>query len=431
MKAIILAMMVSVGLIGSLFSQSLKSQEEKDWDYFVGNKSKLCLTIEECDALHELNLLDYTKFIDDVYTKRSQMAERFLDKYPNSEHYGEVLDHYLYIYFLPKFISKKIEGERLEHLTQFSGPVRFGPEVSSFYRVLPIDTYAMERWINKGDSLVAKVLKSNASKERQADVELRLLSRDYNLAMRWYDALPKMPMEDDYWIHFDKQYWHSFKIRLYALLDKYPDYRPLARYIQSLLLNSLAVRSPELAKFYRNQFLIKTGEGSPFADRDGVKALHDMLNVQTKAEESLKETKTTEPLKMAFTAMDGTKIDLADMRGKVVLIDFWSTWCAPCIREMPHVQKLYDKYRSSGFEVIGIVAGGEKVKDKVFEIIEKKDATWPQYLDGTENKGLSYHSLFNIKLLPTVWLLDKEGRVVDKNARGEGLEPLIKKYLEL
>lgn len=247
-----------MGLLSTMFAQDMKSQEAEDWAYFVANKSKLCQTIEQCDTLDRLNLLEYNKFIDDVYTNRSQMAASFLDKYPDSVHYDDVLDHYLHLYFQPMFIPDTIEDKCLEYLNKFSGSVRYGPEVSEFYRTLPVDKQAMSQWVNKGNVFVNKVLASNTSMQRKADVETRLLSRDYNIAKRWYDALPKTSKESDYWIHFDKQYWNFMHRRLFHLLDKYPNYEPLARYIQSLLLGGLKNRSPELAESYMKQFLIKT-----------------------------------------------------------------------------------------------------------------------------------------------------------------------------
>src|SRR5471030_1254825 len=66
------------------------------------------------------------------------------------------------------------------------------------------------------------------------------------------------------------------------------------------------------------------------------------------------------PLDLKFTAVDGKKVDLADMRGKVVLIDFWATWCPPCRAEVPDVVATYKKYHDQGFEVVGISLDQDK-----------------------------------------------------------------------
>src|SRR4051812_35238867 len=66
------------------------------------------------------------------------------------------------------------------------------------------------------------------------------------------------------------------------------------------------------------------------------------------------------PLKLEFTALDGRKVNIAALKGKVVLIDFWSTTCGPCMREMPALKKLYSKYKIRGFEVIGITLDEDK-----------------------------------------------------------------------
>ena len=119
-------------------------------------------------------------------------------------------------------------------------------------------------------------------------------------------------------------------------------------------------------------------------------------------------------LELSFTAVDGTQVDLKNYRGKVVLVDFWATWCGPCVGEIPHVLEAYKKYHSQGFEVIGISL--DKDKGKLTSFLAEKGMTWPQYFDGKgwNNEISKKHGINGI---PAMWLIDKQGRVASKNAR--------------
>jgi peroxiredoxin len=115
-----------------------------------------------------------------------------------------------------------------------------------------------------------------------------------------------------------------------------------------------------------------------------------------------------------FTAVDGRVVDLASLRGKVVLIDFWATWCSPCMGEIPHVVEAYNKYHEQGFEIIGISFDTNKTMLK--RVTEDQHMPWPQYFDG---KGWQndFGVKFGIHGIPTMWLIDQQGHLVTKNAR--------------
>jgi thiol-disulfide isomerase/thioredoxin len=123
-------------------------------------------------------------------------------------------------------------------------------------------------------------------------------------------------------------------------------------------------------------------------------------------------------------------VDLAQLRGKVVLVDFWATWCGPCIRELPNVKEAYRRYHERGFEVIGISLDHAKAREAVLKFVKVAELPWPQYYDG---KGWAnkWASAFAINSIPAAWLIDQNGRVVDKNARGEQLESEVKRMLGL
>ncbi len=135
-------------------------------------------------------------------------------------------------------------------------------------------------------------------------------------------------------------------------------------------------------------------------------------------------------IKLQFTSMDGRQIDLAKLKGKLVLIDCWATWCRPCIAEFNNLTALYKKYHSRGLEIIGVSADTEFAKTRVNEIIAEYKLAWPQSFEGKGFEENSFIKANNISSLPAVFLLDKDGNIIDRDARGEKLEGLIQKYLK-
>jgi thiol-disulfide isomerase/thioredoxin len=122
------------------------------------------------------------------------------------------------------------------------------------------------------------------------------------------------------------------------------------------------------------------------------------------------------PLDLKFTSVDGKAIDLSKMRGKVVLIDFWATWCPPCRGEVPNVVAAYNKYHDKGFEILGISL--DQDKDALLAFTNAHGMVWPQYFDG---KGWDndVSSSFGINSIPTMWLIGKDGKIITTNARDD------------
>ena len=125
--------------------------------------------------------------------------------------------------------------------------------------------------------------------------------------------------------------------------------------------------------------------------------------------------------------IDGKTIDLNKMKNKVILIDFWATWCKPCVRAFPNLIELYKKYNKIGFEIIGISL--DKNKKKIDSFLSKSPLPWKIIYSG---KGWDdpIKKKFGIQNIPSVWLVDKKGILRYFQIRDKDLEIKIKKLLD-
>jgi thiol-disulfide isomerase/thioredoxin len=131
------------------------------------------------------------------------------------------------------------------------------------------------------------------------------------------------------------------------------------------------------------------------------------------------------PLDIKFTAIDGRAVDLSTLKGKVVLVDFWATWCGPCVAELPNVKAAYEKLHDKGFEIVGISFDQDKAKLESF--VKEKQMAWPQFFDGQGWKN-QFGQKFGINSIPAMWLVNKKGNLIDMEGR-DGLEAKIEKLL--
>ena len=132
------------------------------------------------------------------------------------------------------------------------------------------------------------------------------------------------------------------------------------------------------------------------------------------------------PMEISGTLLDGRPFDPKSLAGKVVLVDFWATWCGPCVAEIPNMLTQYDKYRDRGFEVVGISLDEEK--EAVEGFVKEKKIPWPILYAGKGWKDpVAAH--YGISGIPQLILIGRDGKVVTLNARGERLaEELAKLF---
>jgi thiol-disulfide isomerase/thioredoxin len=134
-----------------------------------------------------------------------------------------------------------------------------------------------------------------------------------------------------------------------------------------------------------------------------------------------------QPLVIEGVQPDGRKFSTASWKGKVVLVDFWATWCGPCMAEMPSVKKAYADHHTKGLEIIGVSCDRDVEELKAFQA-KNPDAPWPQLFDPSKPGWHPLAEQFGVSGIPTMFLIDRKGTVRTVKGR-ESYQELIPKLL--
>jgi len=118
----------------------------------------------------------------------------------------------------------------------------------------------------------------------------------------------------------------------------------------------------------------------------------------------------------------GKHVSVADYKGKVVLIDFWATWCGPCVHELPNVVKAYEKHHEKGFDIIGVSL--DQNEEKLKNFTKENKMSWQQFFDG-KGWGNKLAVKYGVQSIPATFLLDREGKIIDRDLRGDALEEAV------
>lgn len=139
----------------------------------------------------------------------------------------------------------------------------------------------------------------------------------------------------------------------------------------------------------------------------------------TKKPESPLAKLISQPITISGLTLNGTPVSLDSFKGKVVLIDFWATWCGPCRAEIPNILVNYQKYHSEGFEVIAISVDQEL--SELASFVQEENPPWVVLADKHPQNNNSMASKFGISGIPAFIFVGRDGRVLDINCRGQKL----------
>jgi peroxiredoxin len=123
----------------------------------------------------------------------------------------------------------------------------------------------------------------------------------------------------------------------------------------------------------------------------------------------------------------GEPLSIAKYKGKIVLVDFWATWCGPCREEIPNVVAAYEKYHGKGFEIVGISL--DQSVDALKSFIAEHKMTWAQYFDGKGWES-ALPRKYGVNAIPMTYLLDRDGKIIGKDLRGPDLASELERLLK-
>lgn len=138
----------------------------------------------------------------------------------------------------------------------------------------------------------------------------------------------------------------------------------------------------------------------------------------------------TGPMELRFSALDGREVDFEKLRGKVVLLYFWATWCQPCVVELPALLDLYRRHAAGGFEIVGVSLDRPGAREKLTAFVRQHEVPWPQHFELEPGGRNTLAEKFGINAIPTKFLFDRSGRLAVPSLRGDGLAVEVERLLQ-
>jgi thiol-disulfide isomerase/thioredoxin len=164
-----------------------------------------------------------------------------------------------------------------------------------------------------------------------------------------------------------------------------------------------------------------------------MKSAYAQIEMQAKAAEMKQKAESataigSTAIDLDYPSPSGKNIKLSSLRGKVVLLDFWASWCGPCRRENPSVVAAYNKYKDKGFTVYSVSLDQDKARWT--SAIAQDGLLWENHVSDLKGWSAEPAAKYGVQSIPAQFLLDKDGKIIAKNLRGEELDRKLEEVLK-
>ncbi|MFB3890700.1 MAG: TlpA family protein disulfide reductase [Phycisphaerae bacterium] len=320
-------------------------------------------------------------------------------------------------YMIPDSVMKRIEqpfavepATEEAAIAQMETVLKLGADAEKRYERAG-DLYKVQLQMLEAAGYIASVKKDPASRKQVADISARVLASnapdsvkvqvDFGLALNRLQAKGE-PKKDD--VAAEAQ----------ALYDKYEKTDAAAKGAMMAAVLGLQMDQGDVAKKFAS--IVK----DKYLDVEGARGLLRQVLHPDKGQ----------PFAAELTTLDGKKLSLPkDLLGKVVVIDFWATWCPPCREEVPFMKKMYAAYKAKGVEFVGVSLDQEGQKDQVARFVKEQGMDWPQTYAGRFWDDPTAKR-YGVDAIPSLWIIGKDGKVIVDGIEMQTLEELEKSFPE-